>query len=74
VIIGSSLTPFFLAVQEATEEAVYNSFLRAETVCGMGGRCEEAIDIGLVLSICRKYGVLKLTDRLPGVNIQERDN
>lgn len=73
-LVGSSLTPLFLAVQEATEEAVYNSILRAETVCGVDGRCEKAIEIGRVLAICRKYGVLKLTDRLPGVKIKERVN
>jgi D-aminopeptidase len=74
VLSGGSLTPVFLAVQEATEEAVYNSILRAETVCGHGGRCEESIDIDRVVEICGKYGLLHVSGSLPGVRIEERDN
>ena len=39
------LSPLFAAVIEATEEAIYNSLLRATTVRGAGGRVAEAIPI-----------------------------
>lgn len=73
-LVGGSLTPLFLAVQEATEEAIYNSMFMAETVCGWKDRCEEAIDIKRVAEICEKYGVLNLSKKLPGIKITERKN
>ncbi len=66
-IEGSALTPLFLAVQEATEESIYNSLLKATTVCGDGGRCSEAIPIERVVEICGKYNVLEYSERFrPG--------
>lgn len=38
------LSPVFQAVVEATEEAVYNALVAAETMTGHGGRTVEAID------------------------------
>jgi len=64
-IEGDALTPFFLAVQEATEEAIYNALLTAESVCGWRGRCVEAIPVDSVGAICEKYGVLHLSRKLP---------
>lgn len=70
-LTGSSLTSLFLAVQESTEEAIYNSILRAETVCGLGGRCAEAIPLERVVEICGRYGVLGLSEKLPAVKMPE---
>jgi D-aminopeptidase len=48
-------SPLFQAALETTEEAVYNSLLRATTVTG-SGRTVEAIPIDRVREILRKYG------------------
>ncbi|MEE2708209.1 MAG: P1 family peptidase [Gemmatimonadota bacterium] len=58
----------FMAVVEAVEEAVYNSMFKAVTVTGRNGNTREAIPIDRVIEICRKYNVLNLQDRLPGVD------
>jgi D-aminopeptidase len=62
---GDDLTPLFLAVQEATEESIYNALLSAETVCGHRGRCAEAIPVDRVVQICEKYHVLHFSQTLP---------
>jgi len=62
-IRGNDLNPLFLAVLEATEEAIYNSLLRATTVCGRNGHCAEAIPVEEVVRICRYYRVLDLSRR-----------
>ncbi|MBN2433465.1 MAG: P1 family peptidase [Acidobacteria bacterium] len=59
------LSPLFLAVVEATEEAVLNSLFRAETTRGVSGRTVEALPIQKVLEICRRYGVIGWDRRLP---------
>ena len=48
------LSPLFQAVVEATEEAIYNSMLRATTVRGAGGRTIEAIPIERLKELLRK--------------------
>jgi len=53
---NSAMSPLFEAVVEATEEAVYNSILKATTVTGMG-RTAEAIDIDAVREVLERYGV-----------------
>jgi D-aminopeptidase len=50
------LSPLFQAVVEATEEAIYNSLLKATTVKGYRGREAEALPIGEVQNALRKYG------------------
>ena len=52
---GEALSPLFEAVLEATEEAVYNSFLRATTVTG-NGVTAEAIPIDRVVDVLKRYG------------------
>ncbi len=52
---NDSLSPLFLAVIEATEEAIYNSLFRATTITGRG-RTVEAISIERTIEIMRKYG------------------
>ncbi len=43
---------------EATEEAIYNSILRAETVTS-NGRTVEALPIDETLEVLRRYGAVR---------------
>ena len=54
------LSPLFLAVVEATQEALYNSLLKATTITGKNGRVVEAVPIKKIVDICKKYNVLNL--------------
>ncbi len=49
------MSPLFLAVVEATEEAIYNSLFMAETMTGYKGRKTEALPIEKTLKIMDKY-------------------
>jgi len=51
-----NLSPLFQAAIEATEEAIYNSLLRATTVRGAGGAVAEAIPIERLREILRRAG------------------
>lgn len=62
VLRGDRLSPLFQAAIEATEEAVYNSMLRATTVTGRNGHTREAISIEEVLAVGRKYNRLHPPD------------
>ena len=64
LIPNESMTPYFQAVIEATQEAVYNSMFMATTLDGRKGRQLTAIPIEKVLEICRKYNVLNLREKL----------
>ena len=55
---NDGMSPLFLGVVEATEEAVYNSLFRATTTTGRG-RTVEALPIARTLEILRKYGALQ---------------
>jgi D-aminopeptidase len=57
VLGNDAMSPLFLAVIEATEEAVYNALFRATTVTGQG-RTVEALPLDRTLEVLRKYGVL----------------
>ncbi|NNE66312.1 MAG: S58 family peptidase, partial [Pyrinomonadaceae bacterium] len=48
-------SPLFLATIEATEEAIYNSLLRATTVKGQNGRVVEALPLKRIKAILKKY-------------------
>lgn len=52
------LSPLFLAVIEATEEAILNSLFAATTVTGYGGRTAQALPVEEVLALLRRHGVL----------------
>jgi D-aminopeptidase len=52
---NDSMSPLFLACVEATEEAVYNSLLRATSVTGRGGTRVEALPIERTIEILKKY-------------------
>ena len=56
---NDALSPLFQATIEATEEAIYNSLLRATTMTGRDGHRIEALPIDKTIEILRKYGALK---------------
>jgi D-aminopeptidase len=58
VIRNDRLSPIFQATIEATEEAVYNSMLKAVSVTGRDGNQREALPIDRLLEIGRKYNRL----------------
>ncbi|MGD9958955.1 P1 family peptidase [Nocardioides sp.] len=53
---NSAMTPLFDAVIEATEEAILNSILAADTMTGRGGTTAYALEHGLLLAALAKYG------------------
>jgi D-aminopeptidase len=55
---GDALSPLFQATIEATEEAIYNSLLRAETVRGYRG-IVRALPIDSTLTILKRYGAVR---------------
>ena len=55
---NSRMSALFEAVVEGTEEAIYNSILKATTVTGMGNTA-EAIPIAETTEILRKYNVIR---------------
>ncbi len=57
---NDAMSPLFLAVIEATEEAIYNSLFRAVTTTGRG-RTVEALPIPKTLEILRRHGALSAT-------------
>ena len=56
---NDSMSPLFLACVEATEEAVYNSLLRATTITGRNGTRIEARPIERTIEILKKYRALQ---------------
>ena len=58
LLANESMSPLFLAVIEATEEAIYNSLFRAMTTSGRG-HTVEALPIDRTLEILRRHGALK---------------
>ena len=57
LLSNDAMSPLFLAVIEATEEAVYNSLFRATTMTGRG-RTVEALPIERTIEILRKHGAI----------------
>ena len=53
------MSPLFLGVIEATEEAIYNSLFRATDMTGQG-RTVEALPIEQTLEIMRRYGAARV--------------
>jgi D-aminopeptidase len=58
LLTNDAMSPVFLAVIEATEEAVYNSLFRATTITGRGHTI-EALPIEKTTEILKKYGAIK---------------
>jgi D-aminopeptidase len=59
-VTNDAMSPLFLAVIEATEEAIYNSLFRATTVSGRG-RTVEALPMDRTLEILRKHGLITVS-------------
>ena len=55
---NDAMSPLFLAVIEATEEAVYNSLFRATTMTG-NGHTVEALPVDKTIAILRKHGAIR---------------
>ncbi|MBA2524490.1 MAG: P1 family peptidase [Pyrinomonadaceae bacterium] len=55
---NDAMSPLFLSVIEATEEAIYNSLFRAHTITGRG-RTVDALPLERTFEILRKHGALK---------------
>ena len=53
------ITPLFTAVVQATEEAIVNALIAAETMTGRNGNTVRAISHDRVREILRKYGRLE---------------
>lgn len=62
-----ALNPLFLAVVEATEEALYNSMFMATSTTGIDGHHRDALPLDRVVEICRRHGALDQHDRLPSI-------
>jgi D-aminopeptidase len=58
VLANDALSPLFLAVVEATEEAIVNSLFRATTVTGVDGHTAEALPIESALEVLRRHDAL----------------
>jgi D-aminopeptidase len=58
VLTNDAMSPLFEAVIEATEEAIYNSMLKATTVTG-NGHTVEALPIDRVVTILKEHKLTK---------------
>jgi D-aminopeptidase len=58
VLTNDAMSPLFEAVIEATEEAIYNSMLKATTVTG-NGHTVDALPIDRVVTILREHKLTK---------------
>jgi len=58
LVVNDAMSPLFQAVIEATEEAIYNSLLRAETVRGYRG-VVRALPIDSTVTILKRYGAIR---------------
>ncbi|MGH9523358.1 MAG: P1 family peptidase, partial [Terriglobales bacterium] len=57
VLDNEAMSPLFLAAIEATEEAIYNSLLKATTVTGRGHTI-EALPIDKTIEILKEHGMV----------------
>ena len=53
---NAGIDPLFYAVIEATEEAILNALLQAETMTGQGGVTAYALDPERLVEIMSTYG------------------
>lgn len=59
LLSNDAMSPLFLGVIEATEEAILNSLFRAATMKGRENRTVEALPLDRTLEILRKYNKIK---------------
>ena len=57
VVTNDAMSPLFEAAIEATEEAIYNSLLKAETVRGFRGTV-RALPIDSTVALLRRHALL----------------
>ena len=57
-LTNSATSPLFLAVVEATEEAILNSIFMAEPMSGHDGNTMDALPIDDVMEILKKYNAV----------------
>ena len=57
VVAEEALSPLFEGTIEATEEAIYNSLLRAETVRGYRG-VVRALPVDSTITILKRHGAI----------------
>jgi D-aminopeptidase len=58
-LANDAMSPLFLAVIEATEEAIYNSLFRATPVTGRDGNRAEALPLDRTVEILKRHGAIK---------------
>ncbi len=59
------MSPLFLAVVEAAEEAILNSMFKAKTITGKNGHIQKVIPVEKVIKILKKYNSLNWKETLP---------
>lgn len=59
LLSNDAMSPLFLAVIEATEEAILNSLFKATTTVGRDNRRIEALPLDKVIPILKKYNVIR---------------
>jgi D-aminopeptidase len=55
-VANDAISPLFLGVEEATEEAILNSLFTATTTRGRDGHVAEALPLDSVIPILKRYG------------------
>jgi D-aminopeptidase len=61
-VTNGGMSALFQGAVEATEEAIYNSILKATTVSGMG-RTADAIDVADVVRVLEEFNVIRRSGR-----------
>ncbi len=64
-LVNDETSPLFLAVVEATEEAILNSLFMATTTRGFDGHIVEALPLERTIEILKKYNALNHNRDLP---------
>ena len=63
-LIGNNeMNPLFQAVEEATQEAIYNALFMSESMTGRDGNQMEAIPLDKVIEVMDHYNMRHLNDR-----------
>jgi len=63
LVDNNSMSILFQAVEEATQEAIYNSLFSSTTITGYKGRIVKSISIEKVKELIKKYNMENLRDR-----------
>ncbi|MDT8448829.1 MAG: P1 family peptidase [Wenzhouxiangellaceae bacterium] len=58
-LANDRMSPLFLAVVEATEEAIYNALVAAETMTGRDGHTVDALPLKVLLRLVRQRGAAR---------------